>query len=138
MNGIERMDAPEMVGGGRIEAGADRDAGQALRRGLACRCPRCGEGRIFSSYLKVADECGSCGLELSLQRADDGPAYVVMLVVLHVVGFAIPIFWSAFQAAPVLSSGVLMVAATAAALGALQPVKGAFIGLQWAKRMHGF
>lgn len=35
---------------------------QALRRGLRFRCPNCGEGRVFSSFFKMRDDCNVCGL----------------------------------------------------------------------------
>jgi uncharacterized protein (DUF983 family) len=35
---------------------------QALKRGLRFRCPNCGEGRVFSSFFKMRDECPVCGL----------------------------------------------------------------------------
>ena len=37
--------------------------GLAVARGVRERCPRCGEGRLFRRYLKVADRCVSCDLE---------------------------------------------------------------------------
>ena len=41
--------------------------------GLACRCPRCGEGQLFSGFLKVAPVCESCGLDLKFSDSGDGP-----------------------------------------------------------------
>ncbi|MBV9288077.1 MAG: DUF983 domain-containing protein, partial [Hyphomicrobiales bacterium] len=64
----------------------DRPLGEAVRRGLLGRCPACGRGRLFRSYLKVANSCPSCGEDLSHARADDAPPYLTLLVVCHVVG----------------------------------------------------
>ena len=36
---------------------AERPAWPAIRRGLACRCPKCGEGALLHSYLKVNLAC---------------------------------------------------------------------------------
>jgi uncharacterized protein (DUF983 family) len=33
-----------------------------LGRSLRLRCPRCGEGRLFSGLLRTAPSCGVCGL----------------------------------------------------------------------------
>src|SRR5438094_10507349 len=56
---------------------------------LACRCPRCGEGRLFSGLLTVRPACLACGLDLSAQDAGDGPAvFVIFLLGLIVVGLA--------------------------------------------------
>lgn len=56
-----------------------------LKRGLLCRCPHCGEGKLFKSYLKLVDKCDVCGEQLGHIRADDLPAYLTIAVVGHVV-----------------------------------------------------
>lgn len=35
---------------------------QALSRGLRFRCPKCGEGKVFSSFFRMRNECAVCGL----------------------------------------------------------------------------
>src|SRR3546814_3074220 len=50
----------------------------AILAGLACRCPRCGKGRLFSGILKIAERCNACGLDLRKQDAGDGPAVLVI------------------------------------------------------------
>src|SRR5690606_36421697 len=55
---------------------APRDWLLAIKRGLRGRCPNCGEGRIFRSFLKVSDSCPVCGEALHHHRADDLPAYL--------------------------------------------------------------
>ena len=57
----------------------------ALLRGAACKCPNCGEGALFRKFLKVKDNCETCGEDLSHQRADDMPAYIVISIVGHIV-----------------------------------------------------
>ena len=57
----------------------------ALWRGLKGRCPNCGEGKMFRAFLKVKDACDVCGEELHHQRADDFPAYLVIVIVGHLV-----------------------------------------------------
>lgn len=49
-----------------------------LRAGLLCRCPRCGEGKLFRTVLKVKERCDVCGLDLSAEDSADGPAFFVM------------------------------------------------------------
>ena len=44
-----------------------RDLWTAMKRGFRCRCPRCGEGRLFSAFLKVGSNCSSCGLDYTPQ-----------------------------------------------------------------------
>jgi uncharacterized protein (DUF983 family) len=45
------------------------------------RCPRCGEGKLFASTLKITDRCAACGLDLSKHDAGDGPTFFVILLV---------------------------------------------------------
>lgn len=56
----------------------DRSWNAAARNGLAGRCPRCGKGRLFAGFLKVAPRCDACGLDLSFADSADGPAFFVM------------------------------------------------------------
>ena len=60
-------------------------AGQALWRGFRGCCPACGEGRMFRAFLKVSDHCPHCGEELHHHRADDFPAYLVIVIVGHIL-----------------------------------------------------
>ncbi|HEY1723465.1 MAG TPA: DUF983 domain-containing protein [Magnetospirillaceae bacterium] len=57
----------------------------ALRRGLMGRCPNCGKGKLLSGYLKIAPRCANCGETYGHLRADDGPAWVTIIVVGHLV-----------------------------------------------------
>ena len=57
----------------------------ALRRGFLGRCPNCNRGKMFRAFLKVADHCAACGEVLHHHRADDAPAYFVILIVGHIV-----------------------------------------------------
>jgi uncharacterized protein (DUF983 family) len=61
------------------------DIWTAIKRGLAQRCPICGEGKLFRSYLKLSDRCSHCGAQLSELRADDGPAWATILIVGHLI-----------------------------------------------------
>lgn len=56
-----------------------------FRAGILCRCPRCGEGRLFRALLKVTDKCAICGLDFSAEDSADGPAFFVMSFVGAVV-----------------------------------------------------
>lgn len=56
-----------------------------FRTGLACRCPACGKGKLFSGYLTVAQKCAACGLDLAAQDSGDGPAVFLVFIVGFVV-----------------------------------------------------
>lgn len=110
----------------------------AMALGFVCRCPHCGEGRIFGRFLKVKPACEACGLKLEGHRADDLPPYLVIFIVGHIVGYLILKIEMGYDL-PLWVSATLWPGLTLAlALGLLQPVKGAVIGLQYAMGMHGF
>jgi uncharacterized protein (DUF983 family) len=115
-----------------------RDWKQAVLRGLANRCPSCGTTQLFAKGLRPVPHCPACGQDWSHQRADDFPAYLVILILGHVLVPIVvsinmrwdlaagwqTIFWPVF-------AGILAVLM-------LRPAKGAVIGAQWALRMGGF
>ena len=101
----------------------------AMKRGLAHRCPSCGEGALYRKYLKVVDACGVCGHELIKYRADDGPAYFTILLVGHLV-IAPMLFVQWIWKAPVwLVLPLTLVPLAAITLLLLPRVKGVLIGL---------
>ena len=51
-----------------------------IKAGLGCRCPACGEGPVFRSFLDIAPRCTSCGADFSKADAGDGPAFFVMFL----------------------------------------------------------
>lgn len=55
------------------------------KRALRGRCPACGEGKLFKSYLKQVEVCSVCGERYGHIRADDGPAWLTILAVGHIV-----------------------------------------------------
>src|SRR2546423_15153673 len=74
---------------------------QSALRGIACRCPRCGKGKLYSGFLTLRPNCGSCGLDYAFIDAGDGPAvFIIMIAGAIVVGAALiveikyqPPFW---------------------------------------------
>jgi uncharacterized protein (DUF983 family) len=116
-----------------------RDAWLSLKRGLTGRCPNCGKGKIFKSYLKVNDACPNCGEELFHHRADDAPPYFTILIVGHVIGAAMLTVEETAPDLPIWQHAIIWPSLTLALSLILLPmVKGALIDYQWALRMHGF
>lgn len=121
-----------------MELIAERNAKQAIIRGFKRTCPRCGNGHVFDGYLSVAKTCGSCGLDLTPQRADDGPAYLTIVIVGHLfVPLLVPAYML-WDLHPALMATVFSALAVALSFFLLPRLKGSLIGLQWAKQMHGF
>ncbi|TIW15466.1 MAG: DUF983 domain-containing protein, partial [Mesorhizobium sp.] len=110
----------------------------AIKRGLLGRCPHCGEGKLFRAFTKPVDKCSVCGEELHHHRADDLPAYLVIVIVGHIVVGAFMTV-EATSTLTLWQHALIWVPLTfGLAVALLQPVKGAVIGLQWALYMHGF
>jgi uncharacterized protein (DUF983 family) len=115
-----------------------RDVWTAMKRGFVGRCPRCGKGKLFRAFLKVDDHCSECGLDFTPHRADDLPAYLVIVIVGHIVVPTALWIETNYSPAVWLQLSIYLPFTFIASLALLQPVKGAVIGLQWALRMHGF
>src|SRR5262245_53804610 len=111
---------------------------KAMGRGFRMRCPNCGEGKLFGRFLKVADHCPVCAEPFSHHRADDFPAYLVMVVVGHAIVPVILAVETAYAPAIWLQMLIWVPATMISALALLQPTKGAVVGLQWQLGMHGF
>ena len=61
-----------------------------IARGLSCRCPRCGKGKLFQGFLELRPRCDICGLDYSFADAGDGPAvFIMFLAGFIVVGAAL-------------------------------------------------
>lgn len=111
----------------------------AMVNGLKCRCPACGEGKLFSRYLRVTDSCDVCGTDLFHHRADDAPPYIVITIVGHLA--IVPVLhmeMSNTPAHPLLYLLIMIPVLILASLALLPVIKGSIVGLQWARYMHGF
>src|SRR5271154_1653780 len=115
-----------------------RDVWTALKRGFRSRCPRCGEGKLFRAYLKVDNNCSVCGLDFTPHRADDLPAYLVIVIVGHLVVPTALMIETNYSPPGALPLAIYLPLTLGLSLALLQPVKGAGVGIQWALRMHGF
>lgn len=115
-----------------------RDVWNAMLRGLRGRCPSCGEGKLFRAFLKTNDNCSVCGQELHHHRADDLPAYLVIVIVGHVLVPIVLMVETNYAPSMALQLAVWLPLTLGMSLALIQPVKGAIVGLQWAFRMHGF
>jgi uncharacterized protein (DUF983 family) len=111
---------------------------KALWRGFTMRCPHCGEGKLFGRFLKVADHCEVCGEDFTPQRADDFPAYLVIVLIGHITIPAVLIVEEAFAPPIWLQYLIWLPFIAFGALALLQPTKGAVVALQWHLGMHGF
>ena len=74
---------------------------ESALRGIACKCPRCGKGSIYSGFISLRPSCEVCGLDFAFMDSGDGPAiFIIMIAGAIVVGAALivevkyqPPFW---------------------------------------------
>ncbi|PWJ85420.1 uncharacterized protein (DUF983 family) [Pseudaminobacter salicylatoxidans] len=107
---------------------------EPISAGLRGRCPRCGEGRLFSGFLTVAPRCGSCRLDYSFADAGDGPAvFVILIIGFIVVGLAL---WMEVTLNPSLWVHFLLwiPLTLVLSLTALRLIKGVLITLQYSNK----
>ncbi|MEM7641326.1 MAG: DUF983 domain-containing protein [Pseudomonadota bacterium] len=115
-----------------------RSKSQALWRGWRRKCPNCGDGAMMDGYLTVRHACEVCGQELHHHRADDGPPYLTLLIVGHIIGPAMLWAFVAYEPSPMTFMAIFGMGALVLSLWFLPRLKGALIGIQWATRMYGF
>jgi uncharacterized protein (DUF983 family) len=115
----------------------DIDSGVLIKRALLCRCPSCGEGKLYKSYLKQVDHCEACGAPWGEIRADDGPAWATIFIVGHILAPLI-IIAMMFESIP---DWALMITVAMLALGLclliLPRTKAIFITLIWRTKCEG-
>lgn len=129
----------QVFGGERTKpARIHRPLGQAMQRGFLCRCPNCGDGKLFRSFLRPVANCSVCDEDYTPQRADDLPAYLTVLIVGHIVVALFMMVENIGELSLWAHLAIWGVVTVVMSLALLQPIKGATIGLQWALYMHGF
>lgn len=99
--------------------------------GLAGRCPRCGEGKLFDGFLTLAPRCRNCGLDFKFADSGDGPAvFVTLLAGFVVLGVAL---WAELKYEPPiwLHLVVFLPMTLVVCLGMLRPLKGVMVALQY-------
>ena len=103
----------------------------SLRVGLRCRCPRCGEGRLFRAFLKIDDRCEACGLDFGFADPADGPAFFAMTA----VGIVVTTVWGIWAATvhpPIWAQfAVVIPALLVGCLATLQPIKAWLVAEQY-------
>jgi uncharacterized protein (DUF983 family) len=105
-----------------------------MLRGFRRRCPNCGIGALFRSYLKPVERCAQCGEPYGHIRADDFPPYLTILIVGHII---VPLILVAeqFGVSTTFQIAVWVPATLALTLLLLPRLKGAIIGLMWSLRL---
>jgi uncharacterized protein (DUF983 family) len=102
------------------------------------RCPACGQGKLYKSWLEITDECSVCHLSFREHEQGDGPAFFGVLIVgaATAIGAAVveikyePPFW--------LHAAIWLPFVVIASLLSLRWLKAALIGVQYHLRRQDF
>ena len=102
--------------------------------GILGRCPKCGEGPLYGGFLRLADRCEACGLELKPLNVADGPAFFAMSIVGVLTGFA-ALFAEVAVRPPIwVHLIVWLPLAVILSLLLLRPIKGVLVAFQYRHR----
>jgi uncharacterized protein (DUF983 family) len=105
--------------------------------GFRCRCPRCGDGALFSGFLQVADRCDVCGLDYHFVDSGDGPAVFVIFAVAPLVMILAFVTEALFHPAPWMHLVLWIPAVIILSLALLRPFKATMIAIQYGRSAHG-
>ena len=117
-----------------MELEDDQKTAWIFKSGWKGLCPRCGEGRMFKSWLKVTDRCEVCGLDYRFASPDDGPAFfsltfvafpLLFLIVWLQVSLELPLWALIVIAIPVMTLGCVL---------PLRPIKGWLVASQYVNK----
>ena len=102
-----------------------------ILRGLACKCPRCGEGKLFEGFLSLRPSCSACGLDYAFIDAGDGPAVFIILIAGFIVVFCALIVEVIYQPPFWLHAVLWVPLVLLTTLAPLRPMKSLLIALQF-------
>jgi uncharacterized protein (DUF983 family) len=102
-----------------------------LATGLACRCPRCGKGRLFQGFLTLRPACEACGIDYGFADAGDGPAVFVIFFSGFVVVFSALLVEVLYQPPYWVHAALWLPLILLTTLAPLRPIKGLMIALQY-------
>ena len=105
---------------------------RSVFRGLAGHCPACGKGKLFWKYLKVNGRCEVCDTDLARYPADDGPAYLTILLIGHLVVAPMLFFPIVWRSNPAYSLPIILVPLAVLTLALLPRIKGGWVGMMYA------
>ncbi len=108
-----------------------------IGRGLRRKCPHCGIGRAFDGYLKQTDTCDHCGEDIGRIRAEDGPAWLTIIVVGHLL--AIPMAEAYLSYGMSAETGMILwpTLAMIMTFGFMPLIKGMWLALIWRFKAPG-
>ena len=104
---------------------------KSISRGFKKYCPKCGHKDIYSSYIKFFPKCKKCNLNFSKYRTDDGPAYITIFLVGHIIVPLILLTEGSKNPPPIAFQYIFWpILSISLCLWFLPRIKGAFLGIQ--------
>lgn len=104
---------------------------QSAIRGIACKCPRCGRGKLYQGFLTLRPACEQCGLDYAFIDAGDGPAVFVILIAGFIVVAAALIVEVKYQPPFWVHAALWVPLVLAVTLWPLRALKALLIALQF-------
>ena len=104
---------------------------QTVLRGIACKCPRCGKGKLYSGFLALRPSCERCGLDYAFIDSGDGPAVFIILIGGFIVVFCALIVEVKYQPPYWMHAALWLPLVLAVTLWPLRAMKSLLIALQF-------
>ena len=102
-----------------------------LARGCRKTCPQYGKGPLLTGYLKPQASCSACKEDFSHISADDGPAWLTLLIIGHAV-VPMMLFFGRSDVVPLWLAILTLAVVTLIGVYFILPrAKGIFIALIW-------
>jgi uncharacterized protein (DUF983 family) len=104
---------------------------QVVRRSFFGFCPNCGKGKLLKNYIGQIDHCAHCHESYIDIKAEDGPAWLSIILVGHILAPLLLIYepdaiwpeWVSMTLWPSLAAILSLII--------LPRAKGLFIGMIW-------
>lgn len=102
-----------------------------LKRCLRKKCPSCGTGPLFSTYITPHRHCTVCHADFTGLRADDGPAWLTILLTGHILAPVIVMLAQQQALSDIQMICVILTLALFTGGLTLPYAKAVFMGLIW-------
>lgn len=100
------------------------------------RCPICGQGRLFKSFLKLAASCDHCHQDFQAADTGDGPVVFVILIAGFVVCFGFLFVALNYDWPLWVHLAIWLPVAVGLSLGLMQPLKALMVASQLKNRVR--
>jgi uncharacterized protein (DUF983 family) len=104
---------------------------EAALRGITCKCPRCGTGKLYAGFLTLKPRCEVCGLDYAFIDSGDGPAVFVIMIAGAIVVAAALIVEVKYQPPFWVHAALWLPLTLAVTLWPLRAIKSLLIALQF-------